>query len=173
MTELITSVSPPPLLPECGEDDAFDSTPSHTPSRRSPARPQERGDYAGTSRGPYLDVYYLEGLSHTPPSSPDDILTPLNSNSSRNSTRIPKFACRVNYEARSTTACKRGDKKEGKRIFPSSKDLVEAVYAPLPRPGIDKEALDFEGGGVGVGGFPILITRQYYYSQRRAPLGAK
>ncbi|KAL1671123.1 hypothetical protein EV122DRAFT_285297 [Schizophyllum commune] len=50
---------------------AFDSTPPHTPSRRSPARPQKRGDYAGTSRGPYLDVYYLEGLSLTPAPSPD------------------------------------------------------------------------------------------------------
>ncbi|KAL1724661.1 hypothetical protein EV714DRAFT_278394 [Schizophyllum commune] len=47
----------------------------------------------------------------------------------------------------------------------------EVVYVPLPRPGIDEEALDFEGGGVG--GFSTLITRQYYYSQRRAPLGAK
>ncbi|KAI5822169.1 hypothetical protein K523DRAFT_3172 [Schizophyllum commune Tattone D] len=64
----------------------------------------------------------------------------------------------------------RGGKKEGERIFPSSK---EAVYAPLPRPGIDGEVLDFEGGGVGVGGFPTLISRQYYYSQRRAPLGTQ
>ena len=70
----------------------------------------------------------------------------------------------------------RGGKKEGKLIFPRQKvclflqqlalcaqeeltDLVEVVYAPLPRPGIDEEALDFEGGGVGVGGFSTLITR--------------
>ncbi|KAI3998419.1 hypothetical protein K525DRAFT_275200 [Schizophyllum commune Loenen D] len=152
---------------------------------------KERGDYAGTSRGPYLYVYHLEGLSLTPPSSPDDIITPsgFSSNSSRDSTRIQKFACRVNYEERFIAALHATRRWAASDAAPACLSThypplsphdpnlpisrQEAVYAPLPRPGIDGEVLDFEGGGVGVGGFPTLISRQYYYSQRRAPLGTQ
>ncbi|KAL1697698.1 hypothetical protein EV121DRAFT_274923, partial [Schizophyllum commune] len=116
------------------------------------------------SRRPLTYAALIAGR-HTRP-----LWTPFNSNSLRDSTRIQIFACRVDYEdsktedsssshstpledglraQRATSSSVNDGMQErgqegGEAHFPSSK---EAVYAPLPRPGIDEEALDFEGGG--------------------------
>uniref|UniRef100_D8PXN7 Uncharacterized protein n=1 Tax=Schizophyllum commune (strain H4-8 / FGSC 9210) TaxID=578458 RepID=D8PXN7_SCHCM len=149
----------------------FDSMPPHTPSRRAPARPQERGDHARTSRVLAADVHEqdltsmfiipktassphstplddgLRAMRHPFDQLPSPIIPPLNPAISQQG-EVLLMMRDLRRCAQHTTKClvddgtrERGE-EEGECRFPSSK----AVYTPLPRPGIDEEALDFEGG---------------------------
>ncbi|KAI5896988.1 uncharacterized protein SCHCODRAFT_02664735 [Schizophyllum commune H4-8] len=145
----------------------FDSMPPHTPSRRAPARPQERGDHALLAADVHeqdlTSMFIIPKTASSPHSTPLDdglramrhpfdqlpspIIPPLNPAISQQG-EVLLMMRDLRRCAQHTTKClvddgtrERGE-EEGECRFPSSK----AVYTPLPRPGIDEEALDFEGG---------------------------
>ncbi|KAL1670988.1 hypothetical protein EV122DRAFT_285465 [Schizophyllum commune] len=131
---------------------------SPIPLHAAPTHDPRRGETMPVRREDLTSMFIISKNASSPHSTPlDNGLRAMRHPFDQLPSPItPPLNPAISQQARSTTACKRGGKKEGKRIFPSSK---EAVYAPLPRPGIDEEALDFEGGGVGVGGFSTLINR--------------
>ncbi|KAI5896039.1 uncharacterized protein SCHCODRAFT_02663903 [Schizophyllum commune H4-8] len=144
----------------------FDSTPPHTPSRRAPARPQERGDHALLAADVHeqdlTSMFIIPKTASSPHSTPLDdglramrhpfdqlpspIIPPLNPVISQQGEVLLMMRDLRRCAQHATKSLiddgtrERGE--EGECRFPSSK----AVYTPLPRPGIDEEALDFEGG---------------------------
>ncbi|KAI5824508.1 hypothetical protein K523DRAFT_356785 [Schizophyllum commune Tattone D] len=137
------------------------------PSRRIAARPQERGDYArppprrSSPRRPLVYAAFIVERRIWP------LQTSFDWNHSRNLKGMQNPPVEMIIETQvlssphSTPLDDRlssdddgthgGGKEEGKRTFPSSKDVV---YTLLPRLDINEEVLDFEGGGVGVGDSP-------------------